>query len=137
MVGTWRETNVSKVAEWTPDESRMTSILRVSPILGGHLVRCEFSLDDGKVLAVMIRTFDAEQQAYREWMFPPSRFGSESRGQWDEATNTLMLTGERLGITGVTTIRFSDKDTMQWSVNHRDKQGKVYLNIEGKSIRQR
>ncbi len=38
MVGTWRETHMSKVAEWTPEESRMTSILKVSPILGGQFV---------------------------------------------------------------------------------------------------
>ena len=137
MVGTWRESHISRAAEWTPDESRMTSILKVSPILGGHFVRCEVSGDDGKVLAMMIRTFDAEQQAYREWMFPPSRFGGESRGQWDEAANMLTLTGERPGITGVTTIRFSDKNTMQWSVNLRDRQGKVYYDALGKSVRQR
>jgi len=137
MVGTWREAHVSKVAEWTPEESRMTSILKVSPILGGHFVRCEVTDDDGKALAMMIRTFDTEQQAYREWMFPPGRFGGESRGQWDEATNTLTLANKRQGITGVTTIRFSDKDTMQWGVNLRDRQGKVYYDALGKSVRQR
>jgi hypothetical protein len=111
--------------------------LKVVPILGGHFVRCEVFDDDGKAIAMMIRTFDAEQQSYRQWMFHPGSCGVEARGQWDDATNTLTLTDEGQRITSTATIRFSDKDTMQWSHVSRDRQGKVYLNIEGKSIRQR
>jgi hypothetical protein len=135
MVGTWQESNVSRVAEWTPKETRGQSTLKVSPILGGHFIRCEFT--DGDREAMMIRTFDTEQRAYRQWMFHPGSCGVESKGQWDDATNTLTLTDEGQRITSVATIWFSDKDTMQWSHISRDRQGKVYLNIEGKSIRQR
>ena len=137
MVGTWQESNVSKVAEWTPEETRGQSTLKVVPILGGHFIRCEVFDGDGKSVAMMIRTFDAEQQAYRQWMFHPGSCGVESRGQWDESTNTLTLTDEGQRITSISTIWFSDKDTMQWSHISRDRQGKVYLNIEGKSVRQR
>jgi hypothetical protein len=137
MVGTWQESNVSRVAERTPVETRTKTTLKVAPILGGHFIRCEVFGDDGKAIAMMIRTFDAEQQAFRQWMFHPGSCGVESKGQWDEATNTVTLTDEGQRITNVTTIRFSDKDTMQWSHISRNGQGKVYLNIEGKSVRQR
>ena len=62
--------------------------------------------------AVMLRTFDAEQRTFRQWTFHPGSCGIESRGQWDEATNTLTLTDEKQRITSTATIRFSDKDTM-------------------------
>ena len=137
MVGTWQETNVSRVAEWTPKETRGKSTSKVASILGGHFVRCEVFDDNGKAVAMMIRTFDAEQQAYRQWTFHPGSCGVESRGPWDEATNTLTLTDEGQIITSISTIWFSDKDTMQWSYVSRDPQGKVYLHIEGRSVRQR
>ncbi len=137
MVGTWQESNVSRVAERTPVETRTKTTLKVVPILGGHFVRCEVFDDDGKAIAMMIRTFDAEQQACRQWMFHPGSCGVESRGQWDEATNTLTLTDEGQRITGTATIRFSDKDTIQWSFISRDRRGKVYFDAIGKSVRQR
>jgi len=137
MAGTWQESNVSRVAEWTPKETRGQSTLKVVPILGGHFVRCEVFDDDGKAIAMMIRTFDAEQQAYRQWMFHPGNCGVEARGQWDEATNTLTLTDEGQRITSVATLWFSDKDTMQWSFISRDRKGKVYFDAIGKSVRQR
>ena len=61
----------------------------------------------------------------------------EARGQWDEATNTLTLTDEGQRITSTATLRFSDKDTMQWIFISRDRQGKVYFDTVGKSVRQR
>jgi hypothetical protein len=137
MIGTWKESNVSRVAEWTPEETRGQSTLKVVPILGGHFVRCEVFDDDGKAIAMMIRTFDAEQQACRQWMFHPGSCGVEARGQWDDATNTLTLTDEGQRITSVATMWFSDKDTMQWSFISRDRQGKVYFDAIGKSVRQR
>ena len=137
MVGTWQESNVSRVAERTPVETRTKTTLKVTPILGGRFIRCEVFDEDGKAIAMMIRTFDAEQQAYRQWMFHPGSCGVESRGQWDDATNTLTLTDEGQRITSTATLRFADKDTIQWSHISRDRQGKVYLNIEGKSVRQR
>jgi hypothetical protein len=135
MVGTWQESNVSRVAEWTPQETRGRSTLKVVPILGGHFVRCEFT--DGEREAMMIRTFDPEQQAYRQWTFHLGSCGVESRGQWDDVTNTLTLTDEGQSITSIGTIWFSDKDTTQWSFISRDRQGKVYLDVIGRSVRQR
>ena len=99
---------------------------------GGKFLIADFDAD-----RVMIRTFDAEQQAYRQWVFHPGSCGVEARGQWDEATNTLTLTDEGQRITSVATMWFSDKDTMQWSFISRDRQGKVYFDAIGRSIRQR
>jgi hypothetical protein len=70
-------------------------------------------------------------------MFHPGSCGVEARGEWDDATNTLTLTDEGQEITSTSTLRFSDKDTIQWSHISRDQQGKVYYDYVGKSVRQR
>lgn len=137
VVGTWQDEGVVKVAEGKNVDTRMTTTKEVTSILGGHFVRQEACDNDGKIVFVSIQTFDPQQQAYRQWLFHWEGFVTESSGQWDETTDTLTLTDEGQGITGVSTIHFLDDETAEWSVVYKDQQGKDYDNIEGKSIRQK
>ena len=60
-----------------------------------------------------IRTFDPEQQEYRQWLFDSNGSASELSGQWNDAKNTLTQTGEGESITGVGTIHCLDDETME------------------------
>ncbi|MHC4401009.1 MAG: DUF1579 family protein [Planctomycetota bacterium] len=134
-VGTWQSEGVIKVAEGRPVEIRTTYTYEIIPILGGHFVRHRVCDEDGKAVAVIIQTFDPEQQQYRGWVFRSDGSTAESSGYWDEATSTLAMTGVGQRTTEISTTRFLDDRTAEWSLVSRDQHGKGLLNIQGKSIR--
>ena len=137
MAGKWHEEGVTRIAEGRPAETRITYTSKFSSILGGHFLLQRASDKDGKVVIVTVRTFDPEQQEYRQWLFDSNGSASELSGQWNDAKNTLTLTDEGESITGVGTIHFLDDETMEWEFVSKDAQGKVYLHVEGKSTRQK
>jgi tetratricopeptide (TPR) repeat protein len=136
MIGNWEDEVVSKPAEWTPNETRIKTSSRATAILNGHVVQNSVYDADGQMLGIQLLKYDPEKQAYRQWHFDSRGVFVEATGQWDAASKTLTLTSEAHGITGVTTLRFVDQNTMPWSVVSKDKSGKIYLNMEGKATRQ-
>ena len=137
MVGAWQGEATSKVAEWTPKETRKKETGKNELILGGHFLLSKGFDSQGKLSGIHLFTFDKEQQAYRHWFFDSNGSTVEDVGKWDEGSNTLTLKNEKRGITGVLSFHFVDKDTVQWSVVSKDQQGKVYLDIHGKTTRQK
>jgi hypothetical protein len=137
LLGTWKEEATYKKAEWVEKERRETAVYRFELSLKGQfIVSRGRSNDDEEDLQVM--TFDHDKKAYRRWYFDSTGSFRHSTGQWDEKTSTLTWTGPMgEGITAVSVWKHTDKDTLVWSLVAKDKQGKVYLNIEGKSVRQK
>ena len=137
LVGAWQGELTFKVAEWTPEETHTTTTNKNELILGGHFLLNKNFDSQGKLLDIHLFTYDKEQQAYRQWFFDSKGSTLESTGKWDEGSSTLTLKNETRGITGVYSMHFVDKDTVQWSVVSKDQQGKVYLDLHGKTTRQK
>ena len=137
MVGAWQSEATSKVAEWTPEENHTKGTSKNDLILGGHFLLSRNFDSQGKLSDIHLFTYDKEQQAYQQWFFDSNGSTLESTGKWDEGSSTLTLENETRGITGVFSMQFGDKDTVQWSVVSKDQQGKVYLDLHGKTTRQK
>lgn len=137
MIGNWEDEVVSKPAEWTPNETRTHTSSRVTAILNGHVVQSSVYDADGRMSGMRLFKYDPEKQAYRQWYFDARGGLVEATGQWDAASKTLTLTSEAHGITGVMTLRFIDRNAMEWRLVSKDKSGKIHLNMEGKATRQK
>ena len=137
LVGAWQSEMTFRVAEWTPEETVTKRTNKSDLILGGHFLLNKNFDSQGKLSVIYLFTYDKEQQAYRQWFFDSKGSTLESTGKWDEGSSTLTLKNETRGITGVYSMHFVDKDTVQWSVVSKDQQGKVYLDLHGKTTRQK
>jgi hypothetical protein len=137
LAGEWRPESVSKVAEWTPQETHSKGTSKNNLTLGGRFVISRNFDEEGKLSSIHMFTYDVAQKAYRQWFFGADGNTLESTGKWNAAANTLTFTNEHEGITGTFTIQFVDPDTMQFSIVSKDRNGKVYLDIQGKSTRQK
>lgn len=137
LVGTWQDEVIGKVAEWTPVETREKTTSKAALVLGGRFVVSRIYDSEGEMSGFHVFTYDTARQAYRQWYYHSSGATVESTGKWDEASGTLTLTSESQGITGVFTIRFANEDTVLWTLVSKDQDGKVYLNMQGKSTRQK
>jgi Protein of unknown function (DUF1579) len=138
LIGTWKDEVIFKVSEWTKKERRETATYSNSWSLNGWFVQNRGRNGDGKAEDLQLMTFDVEKKVFRRWYFDSDGDASESKGQWDAKTATLTWTcdlGD--GITAVSVWRFSDMDTIIWSRIAKDGKGKIYSNIEGKSVRQK
>ncbi len=137
LVGAWQGEATSKVAEWTPEETRTKATSKNDLILGGHVLRSRGLDSQGKLSQIHFFTYDRERQVYRHWFFDSNGSTVEDVGKWDERSSTLTFTNKTRGIIGVVSFHFVDTDTVQWSVVSKDQQGKVYLDIHGKTTRQK
>ena len=137
LVGAWQGEATFRVAEWTPEETHTKATSKNELILGGHVLQSRGFDSQGKLSQIHLFTYDKEQQVYRKWFFDSNGSTVEDVGQWDEGSSTLTFTNETRGITGVVSFHFVDKDTVQWSVVSKDQQGKVYLDLHGKTTRQK
>jgi Protein of unknown function (DUF1579) len=137
MVGVWKGEATSKVAEWTPEETHEKLWSKTDLTLGGHFLTSRGLDSEGKVSQIHLFTYDKEQQAYRRWFFDSNGSTVEHVGKWDEGSDTFTLKNEKRGITNVVSMHFVDEDTVQFSVVSKDRQGKVYFDMHGKTTRQK
>jgi len=137
LVGAWQGEATFKVAEWTPEETHTKATSTNHLILAGHVLQSRGFDSQGKLSQIHLFTYDKEQQVYRHWFFDSNGSTVEDVGKWDEDSSTLTLKNETRGITGVSSFHFVDEDTVQWSVVSKDQQGKVYLDLHGKTTRQK
>jgi hypothetical protein len=137
LLGTWEVLTVSKVAKWTPEETRSTTICKREPILGGRYFRESAFDQQGKLLATGMLTYDTNKRIYRFWYFHPEGV-NENAGTWDGSSRTLSLQivrGE--GVTGVLTLQLRDETTIEWKSTMKDVSGEVCVRMEGKAVRQK
>ena len=137
LIGTWKDEATFKVSEWTKKERKETAVFQNSWTLNGWFVQYRGRNGDGSE-DLQLMTFDVEKKVFRKWYFDSDGGASESTGTWDAKTSTLTWTGDLGdGITAVSVWNLSDKDTSIWSRVAKDAKGKIYINIEGKSVRQK
>jgi hypothetical protein len=131
LVGTWDWKVISRPAEWTPKEMQTTGTVTREWVLNGRFVQ-EKSIDADKREGLVLWTYDSQKKAFRTWHFMSDGFTNDSLGKWDEGSKTLANESDAgPGITATATVHFLDNDTHEWKVIVKDKEGKVYLHMEG------
>jgi hypothetical protein len=137
LVGTWKDEATFKTAIWTPKERKESTTQQGEWALKGRFLSLRGRNGDGGE-DLQLMTFDPDQKAFRRWYFDSEGNATESTGQWDEKTRTLTWTGSLGdGVTAVSVWKFTDKNTLDWTRIAKDDKGKIYVNIEGKSVRQK
>jgi len=137
FVGTWKVEAIFKPSAQDPKERRETSTSRFELTLNGWFVMERGkTTDDDEDLQIL--TFNAKKKVFRRWYFDSDGNTHEWTGKWDEKSSTLTWTGPADdGITTVSVWKLTDKDTLDWTLTAKDKEGKVVVRIEGKSVRQK
>lgn len=134
QLGNWWQTGTFFKAEWTPKQTQLTGAVSCTRILGGRFVETKFTTSESSVL--ILKTYDAQRGAYRRWDFNSNGQASESIGKWDEDAKTMTWSGTvDGGLTSTVTDRYVDADTLEWSLVIKDRGGKVYIHVDGKSTR--
>lgn len=134
LVGTWKVENIGIV----PEKTRSTSTNKRELVLGGRFIEDRQFDDQGKHTGSGMFTYDVGRKAYRSWYFDQSGFYVEATGTWDETKQTFTFTNKQgRGATGVTTLRFRDENSFDWSVIVTDARGDISYHLEGKSVRQK
>ena len=136
FVGTWDAESVSKPAAWTPQELRETSIEVDEWVLDGWFVQGTTKGRGGKANAISMITYDPMRKEYHFSHFSTGGFVSQWSGQWDEANQTFSLRGDAAkGITSTGTVHFIDRDRREFHLIAKDRDGKVYYDVQGTSTR--
>ena len=139
FVGSWQQQVLINTAEWISERLTMTATVTADWILSGRMVENKGVYSPGGMRFLVIVAYDAENKEYRQWCFDSHGTiprGDESRGKWDETTQTFTwLSSTSDGGTQTQTHRFIDKDAFEWTLVRKDRNGKVYLDIEAKSKR--
>lgn len=135
-VGTWKTEFVNRVAEWNPKEVKATGAITCKWILGGKFVEeAGFSTSPG-VEHRLLWWYDSNRKAYRQAFFSSEGTTLETSGTWNEKTSTMTWQSDAgPGMTAISTHRFLDADTYEWTYIIRDAGGKTHLDMKGKHTR--
>lgn len=135
-VGKWDSETTARAAVWTPKEFKVTGDKSEwAWILDGKFL---YNRGINRDVVIQVMTFDPRRKAYRFWNFSTDGNASESSGQWDEDSKTLALKADLgTGITMESKVKWLDRDSAEWTAVAKDKDAKVYLNMEGKITRQK
>lgn len=137
-VGSWESESTFKPSAWMPKGGKAKSAFTTKWTLDGRFVEGT-SKDEDKVERMWLTTYDPHKKAYRGWYFDSMSTITESRGQWDEETKTMTMTGSdpEAGLTSKSTSKFIDKDTVEYTLVVKDKEGKVMWDQVTKSTRKK
>jgi hypothetical protein len=126
FVGTWDAVTVSRPAEWTPKETRMTSVVTRQWILNERFVLDQSVHADGQE-SLALFGYDPQAREYRTWWFNSEGHRNSSRGRWDSRTRTFSFeTKPDQGRVSRSTIRLLAPDKHEWNIKVTDATGKVF-----------
>ena len=138
FVGTWTTELIQKRAEWTPKEVRVTGNDTTEWVLDGRFIQSKTRSADGTSENIRLATYDAQKKEHRRWSFDSGGAFNEARGQRDEGSKTLTWEGRAgEGIPVVIKVRVVDRNTIEWTLVAKDGGGKVFLDFQGKAVREK
>jgi hypothetical protein len=130
MIGTWDTVSIQKPAEWTPEGGRTTAKVKREWILDGRLVMDTSLHGDGQESIALVG-YDPGQKVYRSWWFNSLGHRNDSRGQWNEAAQTLSYRTDLAdGKSMQSSVRFAEENQEVWEFKVTDAAGKVYFDMD-------
>jgi hypothetical protein len=138
LVGEWSYTVTSFKSEWTPAETEASGTYSSQWTLGNNFVNENAKRSDESTHLAM-HTYDVQRKVYRRWYFNSNGVALETTGTWNPDTKTLTWKSAVFGdgLTNTATHRFTDDDTIKWTVRVIDDEGKMYFRVEGTSTRRK
>jgi len=134
--GNWRQTGTFFKAEWTPKQTQLTGTASCTRILNGRFIETKLKGPEGTPYHLILMTYDAQRKSYRRWDFDSDGQASEYIGKWDADAKSMTWSQTMGGsLTNTIADRYVDADTSEWSLVIKDRNGKVYLHVEGNSKR--
>ena len=133
MVGKWSDEAVTRVAVWTPKETRFKSVSEKFWTLGGKYI-----LQQSKD-AIFLTTYSRTDRAVKMWHFNDAGYIHQWTGDWDDESSLTLMSN----LDGNPTVSseliqdFTGNDTIRWRAIAMDQAGKVYHHIEGTSKRRK
>ncbi len=130
-LGQWESTRSHKPTDASAEAEETIGISNVAKIMDDHILRSHWTSEDGDEEVLSLLVYDEDSAAYRLWTFGSSGSALEFAGQWDDATSTvtLQLVPPTSGVTGTSTTRFVDADTIETRLAVKNKQGVVTRDI--------
>jgi hypothetical protein len=136
FVGNWDMNVTISVSEGKPKEIKLTGTATIQWSLGGRFLQWKGSSTSGRFEDLQLLTYDAGRKTYRHWYFSSEGVADESAGKWDEATKTMTWKGDvGDGRTLLNVVRLTDKDTQEFNLVVKDRNGKAVTEIKGKMTR--
>jgi hypothetical protein len=84
---------------------------------------------------LQVMTYDADQHAYRQWVFSSDGYHHEATGTWNPATSTLRWTGKSGDNSFVIDDRFVGSDKLIWTLTRTNSKGQTVQTITGTLIK--
>jgi hypothetical protein len=133
FLGTWR--SIQTLGPQAEENGIVD--LNYRRVLGGKFVQ-EMGKVAGENSAMIMFSFDTDQNLYRGWRFAATGPPTESTGNWNPVSNTLEWTsvakaGQEFTMTS--NHHFVSDSVFEWDAVGKDSDGKVLFRVEGKATR--
>jgi hypothetical protein len=135
FLGTWDEAVTTKATQQNPKETKTTGVTANEWVLGVRFLQARNRRKPGGQEFLQLWTYDPQKKTYRSWHFTSMGQAYEWTDQWDEESKTI--SGKSVFGSAVRKGRFIDKDTIDWTLVAKDKEGKVILDLQGKQTRRK
>jgi len=138
-VGKWDDEITVKPNAGLPNGMRAKGTVVAEWVLNGRFVQQTAIMEpsDGHPVlkATSLMTYDPRKRVYRTWMFFSTGTVTETEGQWDEKSRTMMSKGRdaESGVTTAVTATFAADGSERWSIIEKDRYGKVVGETVGKN----
>jgi hypothetical protein len=139
FLGTWDTDMVAKQAAWTPKEVKSKGVSTFEWMLDGRFMSSKSkSGEPDKIESFQLMTYHPGEKKYFLWFFDSNGAVSEANGTWDADNQTLTWKSEiDENLSSLNLVRFTDRETIDWTMTVRDKTNKVYLDLRGKMKRRK
>lgn len=139
FIGSWHETVTTNPSPSNPQKTTTTITGSRQWILDMHMIENKgtWSHDNRQFLHLI--TYDPKQMNYIQWYYDKGTLvPQESRGTWDEATQTFTFKGTAGdGLQTSSVQKFLDADNFTWTLVAKDQSGNVVVDVEAKCVRKK
>lgn len=126
FLGVWDAVTIARPAEWTPAETRSTSVVTRQWVLNERFLLDSSQHADGQE-SLSLFGYDPQAREYRTWWFHSEGHRNKSRGAWDASARTFNFQAKlEDGKVSHSTVRLVSADEHEWRIKVTDTAGKIY-----------
>jgi hypothetical protein len=139
-VGTWITETTSRKAEWTPEAVTSKGEETIRWMLDKRVLMFEGRSNPNARKSIGLMAYDPQTKLYRSWFFDNNGVipRSDTTGKWDADNNTLHLRSD-LGDGNLQQLKlvYTSKDRLDWTMDIRNKDGRLMMDVFGHTTRKK